>query len=49
MDGLTQGLTLIKDAWNDWKSGPMTEPSDIRPAQRELMKYVTDFMKKNIK
>ena len=49
MDGLTQGLTLIKDAWNDWKSGPMTEPSDIRPAQRELIKYVTDFMKKNIK
>ena len=49
MDGLTQGLSLIKDAWMDWRKGPMTEPSDIRPAQKELMKYVTDWMKKNIK
>ena len=49
MDGLTQGLSLIKDAWDDWKSGPMTERDDIKPAQKELMKYVTDWMKKNIK
>tara|TARA_R100001079_G_scaffold86948_1_gene49770 strand:+ start:134 stop:439 length:306 start_codon:yes stop_codon:yes gene_type:complete len=49
MDGLTQGLSLIKDAWIDWKTGPMTERDDIKPAQKELMKYVTDWMKKNIK
>jgi hypothetical protein len=49
MDGLTQGLSLIKDAWTDWKTGPMTERDDIKPAQKELMKYVTDWMKKNIK
>ena len=49
MDGLTQGLSLIKDAWTDWRKGPLTEPSDIKPAQKELMKYVTDWMKKNIK
>ena len=49
MDGLDQGLALIKDAWMDWRKGPMTEPSDIRPAQNELLKYVTSWMKKNIK
>ena len=49
MDGLDQGLALIKDAWTDWRKGPMTEPSDIRPAQNELIKYVTGWLKKNIK
>ena len=49
MDGLTQGLSLIKDAWDDWKSGPMTERDDIKPAQKELMNYVNTWMKKNIK
>ena len=49
MDGLDDGLALIKDAWTDWKTGPMTERDDIKPAQKELMKYVTDWMKKNIK
>tara|TARA_A100001201_G_scaffold109659_1_gene93743 strand:+ start:660 stop:983 length:324 start_codon:yes stop_codon:yes gene_type:complete len=49
MDGLTQGLSLIKDAWDDWKSGPMTERDDIKPAQKELMNYVNTWLKKNIK
>ena len=43
----------VKDAesgeWKEWKNGPMTEPSDIRPAQKELMNYVIKWMKKNIK
>lgn len=49
MDGLDDGLTLIKDAWTDWKNGPMTEKDDIKPAQQELVKYVTAWLKKNIK
>ena len=43
------GLALIKDSWLEWKNGPMTEKSDIKPAQKELMKYIADWMKKNIK
>ena len=49
MRDLDEGLTLIKDGWLEWKKGPMTEPSDIRPAQKELMNYVISWMKKNIK
>lgn len=49
MDGLEEGLSLIKDAWTDWRNGPMTEKHDIRPAQRELINYITGWMKKNIK
>ena len=49
MDGLDEGLALIGDAWKNWKNGPMTEKEDIRPAQKELMQYVTGWLKKNIK
>jgi len=43
------GLDLLADAWKDWKRGPMTEPSDIKPAQKEVLNYVTKWLKKNIK
>tara|TARA_R110002153_G_scaffold64821_3_gene173704 strand:+ start:62994 stop:63248 length:255 start_codon:yes stop_codon:yes gene_type:complete len=43
------GLDLLADAWKDWKNGPMTEPSDIKPAQKELLNYITKWVKKNIK
>ena len=46
---LEDGLTLIKDEWLKWKKGPMTEPGDIKPAQKELMNYIISWMKKNIK
>tara|TARA_R110000803_G_scaffold176036_1_gene238569 strand:+ start:829 stop:1182 length:354 start_codon:yes stop_codon:yes gene_type:complete len=49
MKDLDDGLALIKDSWLEWKNGPMTEKSDIKPAQKELMKYIADWMKKNIK
>jgi len=49
MRDLDDGLTLIKDSWDEWKNGPMTEKSDIKPAQKELMKYMANWMKKNIK
>ena len=49
MDGLDEGLSLIKDAWMDWRKGPMTEPSDIKPAKKELLNYVTKWLNKNIK
>ena len=49
MRDIDEGLSLIKDGWLEWKNGPMTEKSDIKPAQKELMKYMADWMKKNIK
>jgi hypothetical protein len=49
MDGLNEGLSLIGDAWKQWKNGPMTEKGDIKPAQKELMGYVNNWLKKNIK
>ena len=49
MRDLDEGLMLIKDGWLEWKNGPMTEPSDIKPAQKELMNYIIKWMKKNIK
>ena len=42
-------LSKIEMQWLDWKRGPMTEPSDIKPAQKELLNYITKFFKKAIK
>ena len=42
-------LAAIEMQWLDWKRGPMTEPSDIKPAQKELLNYITKFLKKAIK
>jgi len=42
-------LSAIEMQWLDWKRGPMTEKSDIKPAQKELLDYITRFFKKAIK
>jgi hypothetical protein len=39
----------ILDAWEDWKNGPETEKKDIKPAQKELKKWLDDWFKKTIK
>tara|TARA_R100001591_G_scaffold117753_2_gene138024 strand:- start:2978 stop:3298 length:321 start_codon:yes stop_codon:yes gene_type:complete len=49
MPDINKALSLIKEDWLNWKKGPLTEPSDIKPAQKELMNYVISWMKKNIK
>ena len=46
---LDEHLAEIETLWKDWKKGPMTEKSDIKPAQQELMKYILQWMKKTIK
>jgi len=46
---IANALGKIKTLWDTWKKGPMTEPSDIRPAQKELMGWITRWMKANIK
>ena len=42
-------LGKIGTLWTDWKKGPLTEPSDIKPAQKELKGWITRWMKQNIK
>tara|TARA_R100001015_G_C4608078_1_gene163248 strand:+ start:317 stop:586 length:270 start_codon:yes stop_codon:yes gene_type:complete len=49
MYDLDDGLALIKDAWTSWRRGPETETSDIKPAQKELINYVSKWLKKNIR
>jgi hypothetical protein len=49
-DRIAEGLASIKKAWTVWKNGsiPGTR-SDIKPAQKELKKYLDDWFKANIK
>jgi len=44
-----KGWALIKQAWQEWKTGPATEPSMIRPAKQDLVKYLTQLANKEIK
>jgi len=43
------GLELIEEAWLTWGRGPMTEPSDIKPAKKELINYVVKWLNKSLK
>jgi len=49
MPELDTALQLIKADWERWKNGPMTEPSDVKPAKKELLDYISSELKKNIK
>ena len=44
-DALEDMLT----GWDNWKNGPLTEPSDIKPAAKEFKAYITGWLNKNIK
>jgi hypothetical protein len=46
---LAAALSTIEKQWNNWKKGPLTEPSDIKPAQKELMNYIMNNLKRSIK
>jgi hypothetical protein len=46
---ITNALEEISLAWLDWKTGPATEPSHVKPAAKELKAYINDWMNKNIK
>jgi len=51
MDSVEIGNALgkIEELWKDWRKGPMTEPSDIKPAQKELKGWLDRWFKQNIK
>jgi len=46
---LANAMGKIADLWKQWKNGPMTEPSDIKPAQKELKAWLDRWFKDNIK
>jgi hypothetical protein len=46
--GMDSALEDMHMAWNSWRNGPMTEPSDIKPAQKEMKKYIDSWFKKMI-
>lgn len=46
---LSNALGEIAGLWKQWKNGPMTEPSDIKPAQKELKGWIDRWFKDNIK
>jgi len=49
MPNIEAALEQIIEDWIQWKSGPMTEPGDIKPARKELLNFCTAYLKKNIK
>tara|TARA_R110002060_G_scaffold26686_1_gene36250 strand:- start:265 stop:768 length:504 start_codon:yes stop_codon:yes gene_type:complete len=46
---IANALGKMKTLWDEWKAGPMTEPSDIKPAQKELKGWIDRWFKQNIK
>jgi hypothetical protein len=42
-------LFAIEDAWQRWKNGPATEYSDLKPAKKELIEYITTYLRKYLK
>jgi hypothetical protein len=46
---LEKALGKVAILWKEWKKGPMTIPSDIKPAKNELKDYLDRWFKDNIK
>lgn len=46
---VANALGEIQRVWAEWKSGPATEPSDIKPAQKDLKGWIDRWFKDNIK
>ena len=46
---LANHLGEIKKLWDEWKSGPLTKSSDIKPAQKQLKGWIDRWFKSNIK
>ena len=45
---ITDLLEKIEEQWHRWQSGPATERSDIKPAKKELIRYITKYFEKNL-
>jgi len=49
MPVIANALGEIEQCWQQWLNGPMTEKSDIKPAQRELKSWINEWLKNTIK
>lgn len=41
---LDKGIRLVQKAWDDWKSGPLTEPAMIEHAKEDLIRHIHDSL-----
>jgi hypothetical protein len=39
-----QGIEMLLDVWNEWKSGEMTEPEIINEAKQDLLAYLSTML-----
>ena len=46
---ISKAMGVIAAQWDEWKKGPLTKPSDIKPAQKELIGWITKYLKQTIK
>jgi len=49
MPVINNSLGAIKKEWDKWKRGPLTKPSDIKPAQKELKDWLDTWFKTYIR
>ena len=40
-----EGLEMLLEVWNEWKSGTMTEPEMIGEAREDLLSYLASILK----
>ena len=40
-----EGVAKVLQAWNDWKSGDMTEPYMVEEAKQDVLAYLSSMMK----
>ena len=40
-----QAINLLKTAWEEWKNGPATEPTDIPQAKQDILEYIGNLIK----
>lgn len=46
---MANAMGEIQQVWDQWKTGPLTEPNMIKPAQKELKGWLDRWFKQNIK
>ena len=39
-----EGIAMLLDVWEEWKSGEMTEPEMIDEAKQDILAYLSSMM-----
>ena len=42
-------LEEIHYEWDKWREGPSTEPEDIDPAKRDVLRYIVNYLNRSLK